>query len=625
MGFEFQDKSVEIQQLWWEQPEDIRHHTIFGYVNFWLTSQYSRQLNNIVNMRQYLNREAVNLAVGNYMMNYSPNNSVANTENRVKFNKVNYNVIKSCIDTLHAKITKNKIKPTFLTAGGLLEQQTRAKDLNKALFGLFSAGGAYKAGSLAFRNACIFGDGFVKVFIDENKKVKYETVNPDELFVDPASSYYNDPQELYQIKFVSKNILLESFSDDEQMTQLITDCATVSVEIGGQIQRSVVVIEAWRKRIGKTNGKHLICIQNGTLFSEDWKLDKFPFARYSFTDPVIGFWAQGLAEELKENQREINKLLQNIQQAMHLMAYPRIFIERNSKINPNHIVNEAGTFVEYTGNPPIFSTPQSVAPEVFAHVQTLIKQAYDVTGVSQLSATSQKPSGLNSGRALNEYNDIQSERFYVLGEKYEQFYIDLANITCDILSQRSNYVVSTFSKDVGLETIQWKDIELASDSYTIQCFPSSALPTTPAARLQIVQDMLQGGFIQPEIAQDLLDFPDLEAYTSKQVAPVRVIVKYVEDILYKGEYRSPEIYMNLQLATATAQKYFNWAQLHEIDEDRVELLRQFIEDCSALINQAKEQAQQAQQAAIPAQQILQNQLSGQIGASGSVNPLQGEG
>ena len=46
--------------------------------------------------------------------------------------------------------------------------------------------------------------------------------------------------------------------------------------------------------------------------------------------------------------------------------------------------------------------------------------------VSAMQATSQRPSGLNSGEAIRSYDDISTDRFANLARKYDDLFIDLA-------------------------------------------------------------------------------------------------------------------------------------------------------------------------------------------------------
>jgi hypothetical protein len=64
--------------------------------------------------------------------------------------------------------------------------------------------------------------------------------------------------------------------------------------------------------------------------------------------------------------------------------------------------------------------------EVYQQLERLVNFAYQQAGISQLAAGSKKPEGLNSGVALREFDDNQTDRFASLSRAYDTFFVDLA-------------------------------------------------------------------------------------------------------------------------------------------------------------------------------------------------------
>jgi hypothetical protein len=140
-------------------------------------------------------------------------------------------------------------------------------------------------------------------------------------------------------------------------------------------------------------------------------------------------------------------------------------------------------------------------------------------------------------------------------------------------------------KKKTIEDIKWADVKMDRDSFKMQLFPTNILPTTPAGRLQTVQDLMQGGFIQPDQALDLLDFPDLQQYFSLRTAAVDDIKMQIELMLEDGVYQPPEKYQNLNLALEMVQSAYLRAKTNNVSEDRLELLRTYMEDVVTLLGQ----------------------------------------
>ena len=123
---------------------------------------------------------------------------------------------------------------------------------------------------------------------------------------------------------------------------------------------------------------------------------------------------------------------------MHMMSTPKVFLDMSSKVISSHLNNDIGAIIKYQGNKPDFQVTQAVHPELFQHLDRLYNRAYEIAGISQLSAQSKKPGGLTSGIAITEYNDIESERFNIIGQRYENFYKNAAR---HIIRLAKNYMV----------------------------------------------------------------------------------------------------------------------------------------------------------------------------------------
>jgi len=562
-------------QQWFKLEGNKSATSLFAQISAYDVMQPAQQANNLLHYRMYNARDIQSLSIANYVTSTVPNSN--NQSSGLKPSAINLNVIKSVIDTLVAKVTKNKIKPTFLTTGGTLTQRTDAKKLTNFNFGVLYAAKAYNIAPLVFRDACIFGTGFIKVFL-ESKKIVIERVFPDEILIDPADGYYNNPRQLIQRKFYTKDSLIDLFPDHEVA---INSAKEIYMSHGDNMP-VIMVAEAWYLPKGKSKGKHCIAINGTMLFEEQYKDNFFPFVKYDFNEPVLGYWGSGIAEELKGIQIEIGRLLYHIQESMRLLQKPRIYMEMGSKVNPKHLNTDIGTIVPYTGQAPIIYTAQTVHPEIFQQLESLYLKAYEIVGLSQLSANSQKPSGLNSGRALAEYNDIETERFANIAQRYEQFFVDMSEVVIKCLSKLGNYKANTFDKMAGVKSIDFKDIKAATDDYVIQTFPSSALPTTPAARLDVVNQMAEAGYIDPEVAKQLLDFPDLEAFSRTELAPMQFVSKSIESALLEGEYIEPEPYQPLDLSIKLAQQYYCWGKANNAPEKNLDLVRTYIDDCLSL-------------------------------------------
>ncbi len=580
---------------WWKSAKP--NELIFNKVKDLDNSQAYVQGANLRNMKLYGNQEFSGIAAYNY---YRTETSY-NVQNRVTLN-----IVQSMIDTVVSKITKTKPKPYFLTDEGDFSLQRKAQKLNKFVEGVFYATNFYDQSEMAYTDACIFGTGAIKIYRDGDE-IKAERVFIDEIMIDDSEAYYGAPRQLHQRKWVHKDVLKQLFPGKSGAIDMAASSGTDRVNDARQINGDMIlVIESWHLPSGKNakDGKHVICINNETLFKEDYVKDYFPFVFFKWNLKPIGFWGQGIAEQLTGLQLEINKILRTIQVSMHLVSVPKIFVEASSKIVTAHLNNKIGGIVKYAGQPPIEGKLGSIPPELTTHLTYLYNRAYEIVGVSQLSSSSQKPAGLNSGKAMRVYNDLETERFLSNARRYEQVFLDAAKQFIDIAKEISNDTNNFEMKVAGsgfLKTIKWDDVQLDNDEYMMQIFPTSALSTTPAARLQEVQELLQAGFIGKEDGMKLLDFPDLKGFYNMANAGVEDIERQIELMVDKNEYQSPEPYQNLQYGIVKMQQAYLMYRAQNAPDETLELFRRWVEDAHTLVqNSQAAVAEQEQQAlAVP--------------------------
>lgn len=574
---------------WWKENTNELYKSVFQYIKFLDRNQGYRQMDNVRFMKLY----------GNYEMLSLKSYSFQRTETSWNIsNRVTLNVVQSMVDTVVSKITKNKPKPTFLTDGGDWSLKQKAKKLEKFVQGQFYDTNFYDLASQAFRDSCIFGTGAIKVFVDPDTNcVKAERVFIDEIIVDDAESIYGAPRQMHQKKWVHKDVLVEMFPDHEGAigSASSTEINDYQTDARTNVKDMILVVESWHLPSSSTakDGKHSISIQNETLFEEQYEKPYFPFVFFRWGVKPLGFFGQGLSEQLQGIQLEINKILRTIQVSMHLVSVPKLFVESGSKVVTAHLNNKIGGIVKYAGTKPEYQPLGQVPGELFSHLDRLYSRAYEITGISQLSAQSQKPAGLNSGKALREYNDIETERFMEIGIRYQNTFLDAAEIMIDmakdIYEDIGEYKVRAKGSNF-IETISWKDVDLEEDKYMMEIFPTSALSSTPAGRLQDVQELLQAGFISKEDGLKLLDFPDLTSFYNLANASSENIEKTIELIVDKSEYNTPEPYQNLAYGMAKMQEAYLFYKNQGLPETKLDLIRRWIEDANALILKAQNEA-----------------------------------
>lgn len=513
--------------------------------------------------------------------------------------RVVLNVCQSATDTLIAKMSKDRPRPMFATDGADFEVRKRAEQLDKYVEGKFDELDFYDSAEGPLLDTGVYGSGFLKIY-QRDDDVAIDRVFPWEISVDEREAIYDNPRTIYQRKYYDRAILAEMYPDyREQIYKATLEREPEDFDYDNTCDQ-VLVCESWHlpssARAG--DGKHAICIQGATLEWEDYTETDFPFERVRLIKPPMGWWGIGVVERIAGLQLEINKLLRDVQQAQHLIGRPHWMVESNAKVMTQHLNNDIATIIKYQGSvPPQVYVPQAMPPEVYSHMQFLYAKAFEVAGVSQLSANAQKPAGLNSGRAMRTYADIENERFSNFARAYQRFVVGAAKkiiaIERKIAGRKKSRVVKYADKN-AFTAINWKDVDLKEDQYVLKVYPVNLLPRTPEGKLSFVEDLLNAKMISPDEGMELLDWPDTDKFSKRRHAPRRLIEKHITQ-MQRGEEASPDGLMNLQLAREMVTSAYNEASADDAPETTLQVLRDYLVAISAL----EEPPPQPEQAAPP--------------------------
>lgn len=618
-------------QEWWEANKQDACRLIHTTVKALQDDDAERREDNLIFLRMY----------GGTQINES-NSRLQFCRPRPRKAKLSFNLVYSMVDTVCNKFSKIRPYPTFLTSGGDYRLRKKGKDLNKFTRGAFYSTKIYEKFPLVVRDGCIFGDGYLKIY-REGKEIFCRRELVDEFSVDFAEASTMNPQTFHQSRYVNKFWLMKQHPKYKVEIELAAnETDAIAVSHTKEISNLVEVHESWKLASGlkdekgnnKPDGRHCLSIKNTILIDEPYNKTYFPFVKFSWSDPTVGWNGQGLAEQLMPLQYELNRLLDTIQRSHALLAIPRIFYEVGTKFNPKIFTNEVGSFVPYSGKAPSVMTFQAMHPEIYNQVDRIFTRAFELAGISQLGASAKKPAGLDSGVALREFQDIESERFVSVQQRIEECYMEAARQMIELAREiKEEYgEFETISVGKGtIEKIDWKNINLKETEYVMQVFPTSSLPQHPAGRLQRIKEMVEAGLLPLEEARALLDFPDLEATTNRLNANLNLCEKIIDNMLYtplKDEndkeidvkeekdldpdviagqlYIAPEPYQKLDFCLAIFQDAYLTAKLDGVPDTRLDLLRRWMDTADEMLALAEQSAQPVQPnptEALPMEQV----------------------
>lgn len=499
-----------------------------------------------------------------------------------------FNLIQSVTDTLVSRISQSRPAPVFLTDNGDYKQRNLAKKLNNFLLGEFYHTKAYDKATIALRDACVTGDGIIHVYETPDARVGLERVLLTELLVDPNEAMYGEPRQLYRMKLIDRKVLMANFPEFKKKIEIAAKgTPDNSADASKSVSDLVMVVEGWHLRSGKkaNDGRHMLACSAGTLLDEEYTKDRFPFSFMQYSPRLLGFWSQGVAEQLMGTQIDLNSILHTISRAIKLVGVPRVFQEEGSKVVAAHHSNEIGVIVKFRGTKPSYEVAPCNAPELYAERDKLIQYGYQQCGVSSMQAAAQKPQGLDSGEAIRSYDDISTDRFASLARRYDNLFIDLAYQIIDLakdIAERDGKYTTVYPNKNGTREVDLPKASLLEDTYIIQCFTQSSLPKDPAGRLAKVTEMMQAGLVSMSEGRRLLDYPDLEQVETLANSAEERILQILDDIIETGKYTPPDPFMDLALAETLTTQYINLYSSAKLEESKCQKLRDFFSQIQAI-------------------------------------------
>lgn len=494
-----------------------------------------------------------------------------------------FNLIQSCTDTLVSRLSQSRPSPVFLTDNGDYKQRHLAQMLNQFILGEFYQTKLYEKMVQVLRDAIVMGTGALKIYAggDDGDKVCADRVMITDLYVDANDAINGEPQQLYQLKLMDRERLVTANPKQES---IIAGAGNAypdnSPDNGRTVADQVMVVEGWKlpSGPGKKDGRHTIACDNGIILDEPFEKMKFPFVWLNYSDPFLGFFAQGLATQLFGTQLTLNRILYTIARAITLVGVPRVFQDQGSKVMNTSHNNEIGVIVKYSGVKPTYEVAPCNAPELYNERDKLIQYGFQQCGVSALQATSAKPQGLDSGEALRRYDDISSDRFAALSRKFDNAHIDAAYLitdtATDIAKEKGKYQTVYPNRD-GTKEIDLPKMKFLKDPFVIQCFNESSLPRDPAGRTAKITEWVQAGMITLKEGRRLMRFPDTEQNERLDNSSEERIFKYLDEIVEDGKYNPPDVFMDLLLAEELVVKYYNLYVAANLEENKAQMLRDF--------------------------------------------------
>lgn len=421
------------------------------------------------------------------------------------------NIIASCIETLCSKIASQKVRPFFNTVNGTFKEMQVARQAQIFFDQLYEENNVNKIITNAFRDACIFDKGIIKIS-DEGISNRL----PWNVYVDPREVSYN------QITMVT-----------ERLPKTPGRLLKLKYGIKADYNLDYTVYEYYDVL---EHVKAVYVVELDKVITSKYEPKIIPYISIHYSDPIKGNTSQSVVDQLYGIQMQIDELLAVMKDSIAMNPGMTLLIPRSSNIKTNMLSNRTGQIIQYdpipgqTASPVTYATNDIISSQFVQLLDKLKNDAYEIVGISQLSATSQKPEGLNSGVALSTMEDIESDRFETQLNNVIRLYVDVAKACLDIFPPEENILPD----DIVRANIKWADIVEARNNMKIQFSAAQSLSKDPSEKLKQLTTLASSGVIPQSHIATLMELPDLQCGYSIANNAYNAVYTFIDEVMKNG-------------------------------------------------------------------------------------------
>lgn len=421
------------------------------------------------------------------------------------------NVIASCIETLCSKIASQKVRPFFNTVNGTFKEMQIARQAQTYFDQVYDEKDVNKTITNTFKSACIFDKGVIKI-----TKEEISTRLPWNVYVDPKEVSYN------KITYVA-----------EKLPKTPGRLLYTKYGIKADFNLDYTVYEYY-DIIEHT--KAIYVEELNKVTTEKWEPEVIPYLFMYYSDPIKGNTSQSVVDQLYGIQMQIDDILSVIKDSVQMNPGMTLFVPRTANIKTNMLSNRTGQIIQYdpipnqSASPITYATSDIISAQFIQLLDKLKNDAYEIVGISQLSATSQKPEGLNSGVALSTMEDIESDRFETQLNSVIRMYIDVAKACMDIFPPDEDIL----PQGTNRANIKWADIIEARDNLKIQFSAANSLSKDPSEKLKQLVALAQAGVVPQSHIASLMELPDLQSGYNIANNAFNAVYTFIDEVIKNG-------------------------------------------------------------------------------------------
>lgn len=466
------------------------------------------------------------------------------------------NVTKSVVDTLVSKMTTKRPFPFVRSINGLQDTEQVAEAIQSFINILYDYKHVERLFIDAFADACIFGTGYV--YVDP---VTYEISNlkPFELGLYTSELKYGTPKRMLIKRRAFPVALLEQYGiknvkgDSEGNVQYFHHY----IDINKQEQELFV------------NGRSVKVLP--------YKSDKLPIIPVYYNKPCFGSKTVSVVQELEGIQNQIDECAAKASACNQAWSGNTTFIMASSNIKPvdidnhgNKVFTIADKYNQSSGTPFANVSSPVMDPSVQPWIEFLKRQAFDMIGVSQMSAEARVDPNVESGVMYRSVIDNESDRLSRATKHFVDAHTDLINLLVELLPEDADVVPQT----LNTSSVKWRDVKKQRDLFKISFAVVEQKSRDISEQAKYVNALLNQGLIQLNEVGYYLNRPDMESAIGHISALYGGIKQCITRAIKYADYEIPDFVDPEALEIAIAkEENILYSQVTD-DKDKNEIVEE---------------------------------------------------
>lgn len=450
------------------------------------------------------------------------------------------NYIANIISTFSNKQARNRPRVRVTTNGANWRQQRTAETLQAIIAGEFEKLNLYEHLDMLRQHAAQAGIGFIQL-TRRGKNIHMDIVPVFEVAVSTDDAKYGKPLHIARCRQIDRGYMLHQYPEHSHAIKNAPVACAAGQWMGTQsLGDSIFLYEIWRRQTDNDdeNGRYVACIHGAVICADEFESEMLPIDWLRMNPDYSGIFGHGISRLTRGIQRDINDA--NDYKHKICTSSPGAIVYDPKQHKAPDTAGGIALIQAPSGAPPmqVIQFPE-IRGSAMQMLQEDVARIYDVAGVSQMATAMRKPAGLNSGAALSEYNDIESERYYAFDLAVERLVVRLARrlieLITEIAEEYGDYE-ATARKEAGIADVKLSELHLSDLKYMLEIQPASILPTTPAGKMERITQLAQAAPEMRPYLLSLLDVPDIQDAMNAVLRNEKTAKFIVNRIMEDGEY-----------------------------------------------------------------------------------------